>query len=96
MADAAFGWGLVGPGRIAHKFADALRGVAGSRLVAAQGRDLQRARAFAARWGAASAGVDMRALLADPAVDGVYIATPHAFHAAGELQFRSGVPAPRG
>ena len=78
----AFGWGLVGPGRIAHKFADALRGVDGAKLVAVQGRDAQRAQEFAARWGATSAGVDLDALLADPAVQGVYIATPHAFHAA--------------
>jgi predicted dehydrogenase len=77
-----FGWGLVGPGRIAHKFADALRGVDGARLVAVQGRDAQRAQDFATRWGAASAGVDLDLLLADPAVHGVYIATPHAFHAA--------------
>lgn len=77
-----FGWGLVGPGRIAHKFADALRGVEDSRLVAVQGRDAQRAQDFAARWGAASAGTDLDVLLADPAVHGVYIATPHAFHAA--------------
>ena len=77
-----FGWGLVGPGRIAHKFADALRGVDGARLVAVQGRDAQRAQDFATRWGAASAGVDIDALLTNPAVHGVYIATPHAFHAA--------------
>ena len=74
-----FGWGLVGPGRIAHKFADALRGVEGARLVAVQGRDAQRAQDFAARWGAASAGIDLDVLLADPAVHGVYIATPNAF-----------------
>ena len=78
----SFGWGLVGPGRIAHKFADALRGVPGARLAAVQGRDLPRAQAFAGRWGAASATADLAAMLADPAVHGVYIATPHAFHAA--------------
>lgn len=86
MTAAAFGWGLLGPGRIAHKFADALRGVPASRLVAVHGRDLQRAQAFASRWAAASAGVDIDTLLADPAVDGVYIATPHAFHATAIRQ----------
>jgi predicted dehydrogenase len=78
----AFAWGLVGPGRIAHQFADALRGVeGGARLVAVQGRDISRAAAFAERWGAAHATDSLAELLANPAVQGVYVATPHAFHA---------------
>lgn len=82
MTPATFGWGLLGPGRIAHQFADALRGVpAGARLVAVQGRDAGRAAAFAQRWGAARATDSLAELLANPAVQGVYIATPHAFHA---------------
>jgi predicted dehydrogenase len=77
-----FAWGLVGPGRIAHRFADALRGVeGGARLVVVQGRDVGRAAAFAQRWGAAQATDSLAELLANPAVQGVYIATPHAFHA---------------
>jgi len=77
-----FQWGLVGPGRIAHQFADALRGVeAGARLVAVQGRDAGRAAAFAQRWGAGQATDSLAELLANPDVQGVYIATPHAFHA---------------
>jgi predicted dehydrogenase len=80
-ADAPFGWGLVGPGRIAHRFADALRGVPGAHLVAVQGRDEGRARDFAERWGAPWSGTGLDALLARDDVHAVYIATPHAFHA---------------
>jgi predicted dehydrogenase len=46
-----------------------------------QGRDAGRATAFAQRWGAAQATASLDELLAHPALQGVYIATPHAFHA---------------
>lgn len=74
------GWGLVGPGGIAHRFADALaRGGAG-RLVAVAGRRPGAAQAFAARWGARAAA-DLDDLLSDPSVQAVYVATPHHAHA---------------
>ena len=79
-----FGWAIVGPGRIANRFADALRQLPDARLVAVQSRDASRALAFASRWsdGFPAAGhADLDALLSDPDVQGVYIATPHAFHA---------------
>jgi 1,5-anhydro-D-fructose reductase (1,5-anhydro-D-mannitol-forming) len=44
-------------------------------------RDLAKAKDFADRHGAASAYDDYLALLEDPAVDAVYIATPNAMHA---------------
>jgi predicted dehydrogenase len=86
MNGTEFGWGLVGPGRIAHKFAEALRGVPGARLVAVQGRDHGRAQDFAQRWQAELATTDLDALLAHPGVQAVYIATPHAFHASAIAQ----------
>lgn len=86
--DEPFAWGLVGPGRIAATFAQALRGVAGvgggeggARLAAVAGRDAGRARAFAERWGAPVSTTSLEVLLADPALQAVYVATPHAFHA---------------
>jgi len=83
-----FGWALVGPGKIARRFAHAVGSMPGSRLVAVHGRDAARAAAFAAdcqaQWpqaeGAPYASTDLAALLADPAVDGIYVATPHAQH----------------
>lgn len=85
-----FGWALIGPGKIARRFAQALSAMPGSRLVAVHGRDAERAAAFAqqcqAQWpdpaGAPRVSTDLAALLADPAVDAVYIATPHAQHGA--------------
>jgi len=82
---AKFCWALVGPGRIANRFAEAVQGLPDADLVWVVGRDLERAQAFARNSGAADAGVQagtlLAAALADPRVDGVYIATPHAQHA---------------
>ena len=82
----SFAWALVGPGRIAHKFAEVVQQRPGMHLAAVCGRDAGRAQAFAARWArpdrpAPRATTDLPALLADPAIDAVYIATPHAQHA---------------
>ncbi|MBK1715879.1 hypothetical protein CKO43_24330 [Rubrivivax gelatinosus] len=74
-------WGLVGPGKIAQRFADALSAVPGSRLAAVQGGRPSHAEAFAAHWPAA-VHHELAALLADPGVDAIYIATPHQAHAA--------------
>lgn len=85
-----FAWAIVGPGRIAHRFAEAVHRLPGTRLHSVLGRDAARLADFVGRWTRADThGAPPRAcaslaeLLADPAVDGVYIATPHAQH--GEL-----------
>lgn len=81
----AFGWGVVGPGKIAHRFAEAVQSSEGMRLAAATGRDSARSSSFCERWaldrGAAVACESLAAMLEDPRVDAVYVATPHAFHA---------------
>ena len=78
---AALGWGILGPGRIAPRIARALRDNPRGRLHAVASRDAERARAFAERHGAAAAYGGYDALLADPAVDVVYIALPNGLHA---------------
>ncbi len=83
-----FGWAVIGPGRIARRFAAAVQGLessARSRLQAVYARDISKARAFAQDWRPTAGPVpqatdDVAALLADAGVDGVYIATPHAQH----------------
>lgn len=82
-----FHWGLVGPGRIADRFARAVTQLPGARLHAVHGRDAGRARAFAehhpqVRGGAVQVVGSLDALLASRHIDAVYIATPHSAHAA--------------
>lgn len=80
-----FGWALVGPGKIAHRFAHAVHELPGARLLAVHGRDAGRAQAFAGRWSSDEQPIaiftDLDAMLARSDIAAVYIATPHAFHA---------------
>jgi len=74
-------WGIIGPGRIAERFASDLRRVPNARLVAVTSRSLATAEAFVARHGAGRAYDGYQQLLDDEDVDAVYIATPHTLHA---------------
>ena len=85
MSDSTFQWALIGPGAIAHRFADAVARLDGCRLHAVCGRDAHRTRQFAERWSQPGdapvlAHTDPAAVMRDPAVDGVYVATPHGQH----------------
>lgn len=73
-------WGIIGPGRIARKFAIGLQSVPDAKLVAVGARALGRAEAFASEFGTARAHGSYEALAADPEVDVVYVATPHPMH----------------
>lgn len=73
-------WGILGPGAIARAFATGLREARGARLHAVASREPSRAAAFAAEFGAHRAHGSYAELAADPEVDAVYVATPHAFH----------------
>jgi predicted dehydrogenase len=78
-------WGVIGAGRIAREFVAGIPSSATGTLAAVASSDLDRARALAAASGhpgdvAAYGGY--AALLADPDVDAVYIATRHPGHAA--------------
>jgi predicted dehydrogenase len=80
-----FCWALIGPGRIANRFAEAVAALPNTRLTCVLGRDAQRTQAFATRWSSPGsspvrATADWQDVLNDPTVDGVYIATPHAMH----------------
>ncbi len=73
-------WGILGPGSIAKKFAKAIPAAQHATLVAVASRSLDKAKAFATEFGVARVHGSYEALLADPEVDAVYIATPHPFH----------------
>ena len=80
MSDKKFKWGILGPGRIAHNFADGLKVIDDASLYAVASSNLERAEAFANEYGGAKTYNSYEALVNDPEVDGVYIATPHRFH----------------
>ena len=76
------GWGILATGKIASSFARNLRAVPGARLAAVGSRTAGSAEAFAEEYGGPDcrAHASYEALVADPDVDVVYIATPHALH----------------
>jgi 1,5-anhydro-D-fructose reductase (1,5-anhydro-D-mannitol-forming) len=74
-------WGIIGCGQVCEvKSAPALMRARGSVVTAVMRRDGAKARAFAKRFGIPAAYDDAAALLADPKVDAVYIATPPHWH----------------
>ena len=73
-------WGIIGPGRIARKFADDLRLLPNARLHAVASSSLERAQVFAADYGAPHAYGRYEDLADCPGLDVVYIATPHPMH----------------
>ena len=77
-------WGILGPGRIAPRIVRGLRANARGQLHAVASRNADRARAFArthAPDGSVAAYDRYEDLLADPAVDVVYVALPNGLHA---------------
>lgn len=73
-------WGIIGPGKIAGKFARDLAVLPQARLHAVASRSLEKAQAFAAQHNATFAFGSYEALLECPDLDAVYIATPHTGH----------------
>lgn len=78
-------WGIIGTGWIAGIFAEALAQSRHGRLVAVASRTTERAASFAKKHQVAKAYGTRDALLADPDVDVVYIASPHTSHCPDAL-----------
>jgi predicted dehydrogenase len=79
--DSRLSWGILGTGRIAHVFAEGLAKSRTGQLVAAASRRQETANAFAQKFASIRAYDTYEKLLADPAVQAVYISAPHPFHA---------------
>lgn len=80
-------WGIVGCGDVAeHKSGPAFQLARGSELIAVMRRNAEKAAGFAHRHGVPRWYDDAAALIHDPDVDAVYIATPPDTHAAYTLQ----------
>ena len=76
-----FRFGIIGPGKIANKFCESLQTLQHeAQVYAVASRDGDRAKEFAVKFNAPNVYASYQALVDDPAVDIIYIATPHPFH----------------
>ncbi len=88
-------WGIIGPGTIAHNFADGLKEAPSGTLLAIASRSEERRRHFGNDYGLAEDKrySDYAALAADVGVDAIYVSTPHPFHAEPAIMaMRAGKP----
>jgi predicted dehydrogenase len=73
-------WGILGCGKIARKFAADLRLVDEAELMALGARTLATAQSFAKDFPARHIHDSYEALVSNPEVDVIYVATPHGLH----------------
>lgn len=73
-------WGIMGCGKIAHKFANDLLKIPNTSIYAVASRDLKKAKDFGQYYNAYSCYGSYEELVKNPEVDVIYIATPHVFH----------------
>ena len=73
-------WGIVGPGNIAARFAQAVKNVNCAELVAVASREPERAAAFAETFDIPHVFCGYENMADSDLVDAIYIATPHPFH----------------
>ncbi|MEN0004324.1 MAG: Gfo/Idh/MocA family oxidoreductase [Bacteroidota bacterium] len=80
-----FNWGIIGLGKIAHKFAEDLARMPNTKLHAVASRSLAKAEAFQQQYGATHAYGSYEHITSCPDLDAVYIATPHSAHCANTI-----------
>ena len=73
-------WGIIGTGRIAHTFAQALVGCENAIPAAVASRALEKAKNFASEFGFSKSYGSYEELACDSSIDAVYIATPMSSH----------------
>lgn len=75
-------WGIVGPGNMAHKFADALKILQDGELCAVASRSKQKAEGFGEEYGISKDRCygSYEELAKDKHIDAVYVAVPNVFH----------------
>jgi len=78
-------WGILGPGDIAGSFAESVLSHTEQRIVAVGSRSHAKSADFARRHGIAAAYGSPEELVADPAVDIVYVSTPNNAHFDGAM-----------
>jgi len=80
MQDELINWGIIGCGNIANVFAQGLNKLDNGKLLAVASKSQERASTFSSLYNVEKVYTDYHALVNDPQVDAVYIATPHNFH----------------
>src|SRR3954469_6894458 len=73
-------WAFIGTGRVSRQMADAVGRAEGAQLHGVLSRRPETAQTFAQDHGAAATYTSLEALLADPEVDIVYVASPNGLH----------------
>jgi predicted dehydrogenase len=73
-------WGFIGSGRIAERIMPAFLQIPDMHVLAVNGRDSGKSRAFCARWNIERVYDSLDEMLADSDIDIIYIATPHLVH----------------
>ena len=79
-------WGLLGTARINRAIIPAVRASARSALVGVASRSAERAASYAAEWEIPTAYDSYETMLADPAIDAVYIPLPNHLHVEWTLR----------
>jgi predicted dehydrogenase len=82
MAAPALRWGILGSGWIAEQFIASVRAHTRQDITAVGSRTQEKADAFARAQGIVTAHGSYEALVADPSLDVIYVATPHNLHHA--------------
>ena len=80
MQAPALRWGILGSGWIAEQFIASVRAHTRQDIAAVGSRSQDKADAFARQWEIATAHGSYEALVADPGLDVIYVATPHNMH----------------
>lgn len=73
-------WGILGAGKIAHKFTNDFKAVSNGTIKAVASRSLSRSEEFAKQYNIEKSYASYLEMLQDSEIDVVYIATPHNFH----------------
>jgi len=73
-------WGIIGPGKIASRFASSFKTIPNAKLYAVASRDIKKANTFAKTYDIEKCYDNYESLANDATVDVIYIATPHVFH----------------
>jgi predicted dehydrogenase len=85
MENGKIKWGILGTGRIARKFAEALKSVDNSELLAVGSRLFEKAKAFANEFRVYKSYGSYEEVCRDKDIDIIYIATPHHLHCANTI-----------